>query len=429
MPQRTPGYLPPPPAGPERAGMAGPDGAPWQRAARATGAYALVPLRAFLGVTFVFAGLQKLANPNFFNRSSPISIFSQMAGAARSSPLHAVLGHLLEVSTPLGVLIAVGEVAIGLGVLAGLLTRLAALAGMALSFGLFLTVSFHADPYYTGADIVFFFAFTPLLLGGAGEVLALDPLLRRRADELAGARSSKPRPGTGATAPYALQQGRPAGFAYSRTSYEMGRRQLLARAAGALAGAGAVAMGLDAAIGRLVGGAKGPGGTAVLGAGAGTGTGAGGTTSTSGGTGTASTAPAGAVTTAPGSGAPNGGTAGTGTAGAPSSTAAAAETPPGKPIGLAKEVAVGQAALFTDPSSGDPGIVIRLSDAEFVAYDAVCPHAGCTVGYSAGNSLIICPCHGSEFEPTTGAVIQGPAPVGLRPIQVAQGGNGDLYAV
>ena len=48
--------------------------------------WALVPLRAFLGFTFCFAGLQKLANPGFFDAASPVSIQSQLAGAARFTP-------------------------------------------------------------------------------------------------------------------------------------------------------------------------------------------------------------------------------------------------------------------------------------------------------------------------------------------------------
>ena len=31
----------------------------------------LLPLRAFLGFTFCFAGLQKLANPQFFDAADP----------------------------------------------------------------------------------------------------------------------------------------------------------------------------------------------------------------------------------------------------------------------------------------------------------------------------------------------------------------------
>ncbi len=45
---------------------------------------------------------------------------------------------------------------------------------MVLSFSLFLTASFHASPYYTGSDIVFLFAWTPLALAGAAGAPALD---------------------------------------------------------------------------------------------------------------------------------------------------------------------------------------------------------------------------------------------------------------
>lgn len=51
---------------------------------------ALLPLRAFLGVTFCFAGLEKLANPRFFDAADPASIQAQLAGAARRSPVHAL---------------------------------------------------------------------------------------------------------------------------------------------------------------------------------------------------------------------------------------------------------------------------------------------------------------------------------------------------
>jgi hypothetical protein len=42
---------------------------------------ALLPLRAFLGFTFCFAGLQKLAKPRFLDAADPASIQSQLASA------------------------------------------------------------------------------------------------------------------------------------------------------------------------------------------------------------------------------------------------------------------------------------------------------------------------------------------------------------
>jgi len=72
----------------------------------------------------------------------------------------------------------VGELAVGVGTVLGLRARLAAAGGLALSLMLFLTVSFHSAPYYTGADIVFAFAWTPLLLAGPGSVLSLDAAIK-----------------------------------------------------------------------------------------------------------------------------------------------------------------------------------------------------------------------------------------------------------
>jgi thiosulfate dehydrogenase [quinone] large subunit len=56
---------------------------------------------------------------------------------------------------------------------------LAAAGGLALSLMLFLTVSFHSAPYYTGADIVFAFAWRPLLLAGAGSVIVVTMVVER----------------------------------------------------------------------------------------------------------------------------------------------------------------------------------------------------------------------------------------------------------
>lgn len=330
--------------------------------------WALLPLRVFLGATFVFAGLQKLANPGFFTASDPASIQAQLAGAARRSPIHALVAHLQGAAVPLGVVIALAELAIGLGTLLGLWSRIAAAGGVVLSFTLFLTVSFHSSPYYTGADIVFVFAWLPFLVAGSGGVLSVDAVidgsLRTRHGE--------------ATA---------AGDRVDR------RRFALKTLAGATVGAvGLLAAGLAAGIGRL-----------------------GGTTSTPS-TRRLLQPPAGPASTASPSARPG-------------TTAPAAATPPGKKIGPASDVPVGGAAQFTDPATGDPALVVQEGPGTFAAFDAVCPHAGCTVSYEPAVRLFVCPCHGSQFNGETGAVEVGPAPRGLRRITIAEGPDGELYAV
>ena len=156
--------------------------APPPRAVALAG-WVLLPLRAFLGFTFCFAGLQKLANPNFFNANSPSSIQAQLIASIRISPLHQLLGHLLPYAVPIGIVIALGELAVGLGTILGLWTRVAAAGGLVLALTLFLTVSFHSSPYYTGADIVFVFAWIPLILAGSGGVLSLDAVIAGRVAE------------------------------------------------------------------------------------------------------------------------------------------------------------------------------------------------------------------------------------------------------
>jgi thiosulfate dehydrogenase [quinone] large subunit len=132
----------------------------------------LLPLRAFLGFTFLYAGLSKIGNRSFLDKSDPSSMYSTLVAVKAQSPIGGLLSPVEHHSLAFGLLMALGETAVGVGILAGLFTRIAASGGMVLSLSLFLTVSWGATPWYTGADIVYVFAFTALLLGGAGPLSA-----------------------------------------------------------------------------------------------------------------------------------------------------------------------------------------------------------------------------------------------------------------
>jgi thiosulfate dehydrogenase [quinone] large subunit len=82
--------------------------------------------------------------------------------------------------------------------------------------------------------------------------------------------------------------------------------------------------------------------------------------------------------------------------------------------------------MYQDPASGDPSIVVQPKRGVFVAFDAVCPHAGCTVSYD--RNVLYCPCHGSRFNAASGAVEIGPAQTGLRKIAISEQPDGQLYA-
>ena len=82
----------------------------------------------------------------------------------------------------------------------------------------------------------------------------------------------------------------------------------------------------------------------------------------------------------------------------------------GEVIAQKSEVPINSALAFTDTDLGQPGVLVHLPSGDFVAYSAVCTHQGCTVSYQPQTQQLVCPCHGSIFDPARdGAVVQGPA--------------------
>lgn len=65
--------------------------------------------------------------------------------------------------------------------------------------------------------------------------------------------------------------------------------------------------------------------------------------------------------------------------------------------------------------------LVKVSATKYAAYKLICPHAGAPV--TAKGSAWTCYAHGSQFKPTTGAVVRGPAQSGLPkvPVKVAKG--------
>ena len=150
---------------------------------------------------FASLGFRSWPIRTFFNANNSSSIQAQLIASIRISPLHELLGHLLRFAVPIGIVIALAELAVGLGTILGLWTRVAAAGGMMLAFTLFLTVSFHSSPYYTGADIVFVFARHPACARRFGR-----RALARRGDRRAGCRRVRPWPPTIVPVPFALVQ-------------------------------------------------------------------------------------------------------------------------------------------------------------------------------------------------------------------------------
>lgn len=86
---------------------------------------------------------------------------------------------------------------------------------------------------------------------------------------------------------------------------------------------------------------------------------------------------------------------------------------PGTALGPADSVDVGSARVFSDARV----VVAAPSADEFVAFSAVCTHAGCVVN-SVVEDTVTCPCHGSAFSTVDGSVVHGPATEPLPAVSV-----------
>jgi Rieske Fe-S protein len=87
--------------------------------------------------------------------------------------------------------------------------------------------------------------------------------------------------------------------------------------------------------------------------------------------------------------------------------------PKGTLLGAASDIPVGGGAIYTAAKV----VVTQPASGQFRAFSAVCTHVGCLVN-KVTSGTIDCPCHGSEFKITNGAVVAGPAPSPLPARQI-----------
>lgn len=98
-----------------------------------------------------------------------------------------------------------------------------------------------------------------------------------------------------------------------------------------------------------------------------------------------------------------------------------------------KEVSAPEGPVTLGPTSGVPVgggtvystervVVTQPAEGTFHGFSAVCTHQGCIVD-SVSDGAIHCPCHGSSFSISDGAVLHGPAPDPLPKANVVVSGT------
>ncbi len=322
----------------------------------------MLPLRVFLGVTFVYAGLVKLVDPSFLDPTAHGSLVDQLQSFARDSPLAPLITAIaIPFAVPIGLLIALGELAVGAGAITGLAAPLPAWGGFSISALFFLTASWATHPYFYGPDLPYAAGWLTLALVGDGGVFVL------RGRRPFGQGLNHDRSQTG--------------------EWSRGRRVVLESMVlgGVALAVGALGAGRPSWLTGLIGTSVGPGSTQAVG---------------------------GHDQTALATNSPP----------PPSATSVAAlATPATKAIATVGAVTAAGFATFVIPVSGDPGVLVQLASGKIVAFDALCTHAGCTVEYVPQDQALECPCHGAVFDPANaGAVLAGPTfqPLTALPITI-----------
>ena len=87
-------------------------------------------------------------------------------------------------------------------------------------------------------------------------------------------------------------------------------------------------------------------------------------------------------------------------------------------VGSTKEVVKNEMHAFDVAGTK---VCIASAQGHLYAIDDTCPHRGCSLAEGElDGTTVTCPCHGSQFDVTSGAVLRGPAqrPVRSRLVQL-----------
>jgi menaquinol-cytochrome c reductase iron-sulfur subunit len=71
-----------------------------------------------------------------------------------------------------------------------------------------------------------------------------------------------------------------------------------------------------------------------------------------------------------------------------------------------------------EPNQPIGAVYLRRQGASVACFNAICPHAGCFIGYAADRKIFQCPCHTSSFELDGQRILPSPSPRNMDPLEV-----------
>ena len=338
---------------------------------------AAVILRAFLGGTMLYAGLDKLILDARFLQTDGVGSIGEtlrffVTAGGPLAPLVEAVG--LSQPVAVGAAMAIAQLVVAGSLLTGSWVRSGALLGAAISLTLALTSTWGVSPYYLANDLPYLVGFLALAALGDGGMARV------------GAPASR--------------------------GYDPARRAALVSGAGIFAVIAALVLLDRARLGSLLSGG-----------------------SAASGSPSPSPSPATSPSSSPSS-SPSPSSEPSATA-SPSSGSGGTKTPKpsesatsgggggaggGTVIDGGKGLGSGQALNF---SAGGTAAVLLRDGGAYRAFERACTHQGTNVDWQSGSGSFYCSNHGARFS-ATGDVLVGPALTPLRPIEVSVAADGSV---
>src|SRR4028119_1730219 len=139
------------------------------------GAY-LLPLRFFIGMGWLRASAEKIADPGWYDGTALTAFLEQeLAGGHVVFPFYRAMiaDVFLPNASALGVIVLIGELLAGVAILIGMFTNAALLGGMFMNLNFILAGTPDPSAFY-------FLIQVALFVGGVGAIAGVDTLLGRR---------------------------------------------------------------------------------------------------------------------------------------------------------------------------------------------------------------------------------------------------------
>jgi Rieske Fe-S protein/uncharacterized membrane protein YphA (DoxX/SURF4 family) len=142
--------------------------------------WAIRVLRAWLSITWIYAGWDKATDPGFLTKGSTGFIGDQLIGFSNNSPIGWLFNSLADHATAVGVFVIFSEFAVGIATLLWIAPTSAAFGGFLTSIILWLASTFYVSPFFLASNTAYAILWLVYFLTLVGNRRSVDVALDRR---------------------------------------------------------------------------------------------------------------------------------------------------------------------------------------------------------------------------------------------------------